>query len=193
MFSFLEGRIVEKTLDSIVINVNGVGYLVSVAHSDDFELDEICRVFVYLQVRDDGLTLYGFKNKDEKELFLKLINVSGIGPKTAIGMFFNSNAKSIIQAIETSNTSYLKKLPGIGPKAAQQIILDLKGKLVFDDLGKDSKNKNALSQELIDTKDALKALGFKAGAIDPIIADIGKEKHTVDEYLRLALARLRKQ
>ena len=192
MFAFLEGRIVEKTIDSIVMNVNNVGYLVNVAHSDDFELNEFSKVYVYLQVRDDGLTLYGFKYKEEKDLFLKLINVSGIGPKTAIGMFFNSNAKSIIQAIETSNTSYLKKLPGIGPKAAQQIIVDLKGKLVFDELNNETKG-DKMSQELLDTRDALKALGFKVSAIDPIIADLGKEKHDVNEYLRLALARLRKQ
>lgn len=190
MFSFFDGRIVEKSIDTIVISVNNVGYLINVAHSDDFILDEVMRVYVYLHVKEDGLTLYGFKTKDEKDLFLKLINVSGIGPKTAIGMFFNSNVKSIVQAIETSNTSYLKKLPGIGPKAAQQIILDLKGKLVFEDLNNESKNK--VSQELLDTKDALKALGFKASEIDRVIATLVNEKHTVDEYLRLALAKLRK-
>ena len=95
---------------------------------------------------------------------------------------------ALVQAIETGNTSYLKKLPGIGPKASQQIILDLKGKLVT--IEKDSKQ--GVNQALEDAKDALKKLGFRNTDIDRVVAKIGHEMRTSEEYLRIALTLIKK-
>ncbi len=186
MIQYLIGYAREVRTDYMVIEVNGIGYIVTIAKPQDFRLDELTKVYTYMQVREDGISLYGFKNKDELSLFTRLINVSGIGPKTAIGMFYNTDANQLIQAIETSNTAFLKKLPGIGPKAAQQIVLDLKGKLVFDSYSKAPSN-----AAMDDAREGLKTLGFKVSEIDAVLSKISGNK-TSEEYLKLALQMLRK-
>lgn len=189
MFAYLEGRIEEVRLDHIVLDVQGIGYMIVVGKPSEFHLLEIARIPVYLHVKEDGQILYGFSSKEEKEIFLRLISVSGIGPKTAIGIVGNSSVSSLIQAIETGNTAALKKLPGIGPKAAQQIILDLKGKLIFDT---NDKVKSKQNPSLEDAKGALKSLGFKSNEIDIAMNQLSNENHSTEEYLRLALKILKK-
>lgn len=189
MYNYFEGVISEIAVDRIVVDVNGVGYELLVSHPNDFHLGSTTKVYAYLQVKEDEFALFGFATKEEKRLFLRLISVSGIGPKTAINLLAKTSTDNMIQAIETSNTSYLKKLPGIGPKAAQQIILDLKGKLVYDQAKTSSQNDAVLS----DVKAALKGLGFKASAIDTVLASLVKENLvTEEEYLRRALQLLRR-
>ena len=189
MINYLIGYAREITPDTAIIEVNGIGYSVTIAKPQDFRLDQLVKVFTYMQVKEDGICLYGFKTKDELNLFLRLINVSGIGPKTAIGMFYNVTVDQLISAIETGNTAFLKKLPGIGPKAAQQIILDLKGKLVFDSYSNKQAAKNT---NLEDAREGLKALGFKVAEIDNVLSKIGNEPRSSEEYLREALKLLRK-
>lgn len=189
MYNYLNGRVTEKGTDYIVVECGGVGYHVFVSRSDDFLRDEYAKVYTYLSVREDDMTLYGFKTKEEKNLFLKIISVSGIGPKTAITMLSVTTPQSFIQAIELGNTGYLKKLPGIGAKSASQIILDLKGKLVVDN---NESIKVELNKDLEDTKDALKGLGFKVADIDSVLKIVGQEKLTSQQYLRKALQLLRK-
>lgn len=189
MYNYLNGRVTEKGTDYIVVECGGVGYHVFVSRSDDFLRDEYAKVYTYLSVREDDMTLYGFKTKEEKNLFLKIISVSGIGPKTAITMLSVTTPQSFIQAIELGNTGYLKKLPGIGAKSASQIILDLKGKLVVDN---NESVKVELNKDLEDTKDALKGLGFKVADIDSVLKIVGQEKLTSQQYLRKALQLLRK-
>lgn len=189
MYAFLEGRIDEVRYDHIVIEVNGVGYLVYVSRPNDFHINSQVRIHVYHHVKEDGHLLYGFSSRDEKELFLRLINVSGIGPKTAIGVVGNATVSSLIQAIETGNTTFLRKLPGIGPKAAQQIILDLKGKLILDANPKVTpKNSAALE----DAKAGLRSLGFKVSEIDNAMNSLAALEMTSEEYLRAALKILKK-
>ena len=141
-----------------------------------------------MQVKEDEFVLYGFVSKEEKELFLKLISVKGVGPKSAISMLSKASPESIIQAIETTNTGFLKKLPGIGPKAAQQIILDLKGQLKFD-TPKASIKENVDLQE---AREALKGFGFKASEIDNALSKLNDQSLKVDEYIVKALALLRR-
>lgn len=189
MYNYLNGRVTEKGTDFIVVECGGVGYHVYVSRSDDFLRDEFAKVYTYLSVREDDMTLYGFKTKEEKNLFLKIIGVSGIGPKTAITMLSVTTPQSFIQAIEFGNTGYLKKLPGIGAKSASQIILDLKGKLVVDN---NEKVPVELNKDLEDTKEALKGLGFKVADIDSVLKVVGQEKLTSQQYLKKALQLLRK-
>ena len=129
-------------------------------------------------------------NQKEKNLFLKIIGVSGIGPKTAIAILSVTTPQSFIQAIELGNTGYLKKLPGIGSKSASQIILDLKGKLVVD--VNDTLEVKQVNKDLEDTREALKGLGFKASDIDSVLKVVGQEKLTSQQYLKKALQLLRK-
>lgn len=189
MYNYLNGRITEKGIDYIVVECNGVGYHVFVSRPDDFNKDEYTKVYTYLAVREDDMSLYGFKTKDEKNIFTKIIGVSGIGPKTAITMLGVTTPQSFIQAIELGNTGYLKKLPGIGAKSASQIILDLKGKLVVES---NESQKILINKDLEDTREALRGLGFKLADIDSVLKVIGQEQLTSQQYLKKALQLLRK-
>ena len=132
MIGFLRGKIEHVTIENIYLDVCGVGYEIFVPNPERYHLYEEVMVHTYLAIRENDVTLYGFFTKDEKELFMKLISVKGIGPKSAVSMLSKGSYEGIIEAIETGNLGYLKKLPGIGPKAAGQIILDLKGHLRVD-------------------------------------------------------------
>lgn len=191
MYSYMCGTIKEIGLDTIVLEVNQIGYQLFISHQTSYKLDEFRKIHVYLAVKEDGMTLYGFSSKEEKELFLRLINVSGIGPKTAIHILGATSVEGMIQAIETSNTGYLKKLPGIGPKSAQQIILDLKGKLTFDAYDT-NKNLKQTNQNMLDAKEALKSFGFKNNEIDSALAKLNGEVLSSEEYLKRCLQMLRK-
>ncbi len=184
MISYLNGDIVEISYDSIVVDCNGVGYYVHISKPNDFTYGK-CLVHIYYQQKEDGVFLYGFKTKAEKELFLKLIEVNGIGPKTANGIIGATTVNNLISAIESGNVAFLKKLPAVGAKAAQQIILDLKGKLVLDDSVMKS---NSLRYS--DVYDALRSFGFKTGEIDNAFSkmqnlDQLKTEQIIKECLKL--------
>lgn len=190
MFDYIKGKVVEVGIDHIVVENQNIGYILNVGNPSDFTYGNDEKIYTYFYVREDAISLFGFKKKEEKDLFLKLIEVSGIGPKTASNILGATTYSALIQAIETSNTAFLKKLPGIGAKAASQIVLDLKGKLVLHE--KDQKVNQKLTQALQDTRDALKGLGFKVNDIDSVLAKIGTEEKTSSEYLKEALKLLRK-
>lgn len=188
MIGFLKGKIEIITLDSICVDVNGVGYEVYVANPEKFKLYDDVTIYTYLALRENDITLYGFFNKDEKELFLKLITVKGIGPKSALGMLSKSDYNNLIDAIETGNLGYLKKLPGIGPKAAGQIILDLKGHLKVDNTVSVKENK-----VFKEAKEALKGFGFKAQEIDNALSKIQDENIEVSDCIFKALQYLNRK
>ena len=126
-------------------------------------LNKEYKVYVYQYVREDTLDLYGFLSEDEKDLFLKLISVSGIGPKSALSILATGTVNEIVKAIESRNDTYLRKFPGIGAKASQQIILDLQGKL---SLGEELIVKNS---KLEDVEQALLALGYNKKEITKVL------------------------
>lgn len=190
MLNYIFGRIVSIGFDSIIVDANNLGYEIQVSHPNAFKKDELTKVHVFMQVKEDEFVLFGFPNEEEKAIFKRLISVSGIGPKTAINMLTQTTVDGLISAIETSNTTYLKKLPGIGPKAAQQIILDLKGKLVFESYN--NKGEPEVIAALNDVREGLRNLGFKVSEIDSVLTILSKEKLTSQEYLKRALQLLRK-
>ena len=166
MISFLKGDIVEINVDYVLIDVNGVGFQVFVGKPQDFSYGRSL-IYTYYHVKEGGVSLYGFKTKQEQDLFLRLINVSGIGPKTASGILGATTTNSLISAIELGNIAFLKKLPSIGPKAAQQIVLDLKGKLISDEQANKPSTKK--SDKYSDVYDALRQFGYKVTEIDNAI------------------------
>ena len=129
MYGYIIGKVTSITPKYIICENNKIGYLLIVANPYNFKLDEEYKIYTHQYVREDVLDLYGFQSAEEKELFLKLISVSGIGPKSALSMLATGSVKEIVNAIESRNDVYLRKFPGIGAKASQQIILDLRGKL----------------------------------------------------------------
>ncbi len=180
MYSYIEGIVKEIESNYITLENNGIGFLIYTANPYSFNLDEKYKIYLYQNVREDELNLYGFKTKEERNLFLKLIEVKGLGCKMALPMLAMGETKGIIDAIERENILYLKKFPKIGDKVARQIILDLKGKLVS-------------KQEVIKTNDelveALKALGYKPADINKILPNIKETEieKQIKEALRLLL------
>ncbi len=131
MIAYLKGKIIEKSENIIVIEVNGVGYEVNISLNTNLSLSNKteCELFTYMQVREDGVFLFGFSTKQEKELFLKLITVSGVGPKMAITILSGASLTDIITAIICEDSSMLSKFKGVGKKTAERIILELKEKV----------------------------------------------------------------
>lgn len=131
MIAYLKGKIIDKTENSIVVEVNGVGYEVSISLNTNLSLSNKteCELFTYMQVREDGVFLFGFSTKQEKELFLKLITVSGVGPKMAITILGGASLTDIITAIVCEDSAMLSKFKGVGKKTAERIILELKEKV----------------------------------------------------------------
>lgn len=196
MYEYLRGVITEVTPYYIVVDVNGVGYQVYVANPFKYEEDEHAeqKVFVYQAVRDNDISLYGFKNSSEKQLFLKLLDVSGIGPKSALAILANDDNRGLINAINSDDDGYLTKFPGIGKKTAKQIILDLKGKLsdVDSDMltGQDNLDLdlNASSPYLKESLEALRALGYTKTEVKRISKKLEKyDGKSTDNYLRQGL------
>ena len=182
MYNYIKGEIVDIQNTYIVVDNHGIGYLLHVSNPYSFTKNTEVLVYVYQQVKEDSIVLFGFSSAKEKDLFLKLILVKGIGCKTALGMLAVGDVTSMMQAIESANISYLKKIPGIGPKAAQQIVLDLQGKLQVNTLFS-----NHLVQELEEAGEVLLALGYKQKDVDSIKQKLANKSLDTNGYVKEAL------
>lgn len=183
MYEYIIGMVTQVESNYIVLEQGGIGYLVYTGNPYFFHINETYQIYIYQNVREDEISLYGFANKEEKELFLKLINVKGLGCKMALPMLATGSIDGIIDAIERENILYLKKFPKIGDKVARQIILDLKGKLV----SQDTNTNTSVNDELVET---LKALGYKHGDITRVVKQIDttmRIEEQVKEALKLLL------
>ena len=181
MYSYIIGKIKNQTSNQIILEANNIGYEITVPNPYAYNLAKDEKIHIYEHIKEDEHTLYGFKQEEEKELFLKLINVKGLGPKMAIPMLATGSINGIIDAIERENILYLKKFPKIGEKVAKQIILDLKGKLTKIE------NQEPTKEELIEV---LKGLGYKEKDYKNIISKINNElsiENQVKEALKLLL------
>lgn len=183
MYAYIKGFVREIESNYIVLDNNGVGFLIYTANPYSFELDKEYTIYLYQYVREDEISLYGFKTLDEKNLFLKLTSVKGLGCKMALPMLALGSPDGIIDAIERENILYLKKFPKIGDKVARQIILDLKGKLA-----KSEEVNTIVSDELVE---ALKSLGYKAGDINKVVKKVDSSLD-IEEQIKVALKLLLK-
>ena len=163
MISYLVGEIVNKSENSIILDVNGVGYelFVSSFSLDSFPvIGSITKVFTYMNIREDEIILFGFSSIEEKNIFLKLISVSGIGPKVAVAILSGIKISELIIAIKTGNIKILSSIKGLGKKTAERIILELKDKVDivgYENVEHDNINKENLIDEAIE---ALIVLGI---------------------------------
>ena len=184
MYHYIKGVIISLERDHIILDHHGMGYIIYVANPYDYKVGQEVTVYVHQQVREDAMLLFGFKNEEEKNLFLKLILVKGIGPKTAVGILACGDYNKVVGAIEEGNINYLKKIPGIGPKAASQIVLDLQGKLVFE-----QKEGDMIDTTRQEAEKVLKALGYKASEINAAMKKI-TDKLDTNGYVKKALSLL---
>lgn len=186
------GKITVIAPNYIVVDVNGVGYKVYSPYPYQYDQNQVSKVYIEQVVRDTGITLYGFASRDDKELFLKLLSVSGIGPKSAIAIMAAEDTNSLATAIQDGQVKYLTRFPGVGKKTASQIVLDLKGKL--GDYVQSSLFDDSMSQAMQDALLALAALGYTQKEIDRITPLIKQDPNsTADEYIKQGLALLLKK
>jgi len=181
MYNYIKGIVTEINSTNITLDNNGIGYKVFTPNPYSFQEGETYTVYIYQYVREDELSLYGFKSESEKDLFLKLIDVKGLGPRMAITILASCSLAGLIDAIDRENILYLKKIPKIGEKLARQIILDLKGKLVLTENSTESSDELTL---------ALEALGYKPNDIKNVVGKIDSSLNIetqIKEALRLLL------
>jgi holliday junction DNA helicase RuvA len=204
MYDYLKGQITRITPEYIVLEQQGIGWLLYTPNPYAFRQSASeQQIFVSMQVREDAQNLYGFPSLEQRELFKKLIQVSGIGPKGALAILASGNPTSVIQAIEMEDEAFLVRFPGVGKKTARQMILDLKGKLdmLLDTVELPSAenelplfgvnpNKHELEEALL----ALIALGYSEKELDKIKSQLDENDSltTTDAYIKQALKLLLK-
>jgi Holliday junction DNA helicase RuvA len=179
----LRGKPVASTAEGLVLDVGGVGYLVAATPAvlRRAEREDELAVDTYLHVREDALQLYGFADREERELFVQLLTVSGIGPKVALAVVSGSPASELRRAIAREDVARFQAIPGIGKKTAERIVLELKEK-VGADLGP------APATGALTARDALVELGYSLADADAALAHVDSEL-PVEEQVRLALRR----
>jgi Holliday junction DNA helicase RuvA len=176
MIAFLRGQIISVDVDSAIVETNGVGYEINCSTNTlaDFTAGKKVEVFVYTHVREDALQLYGFSTRTEKELFLSLNKVNGIGPKLAQKILSGARVDQLVGMIEAEDVGGLSKLPKVGKKTAEQMILSLKGKLVVD---------RELLPQLGVKKDIVSALvnlGFRLGDVEKVVEKMSTDMQLED-------------
>ena len=200
MYEYLTGVVTFINPYYLVIETNGIGYQIALGNPYGYssKLNKEIKLYVHQVIREDAHLLYGFDSLEEKQLFLRLVSVSGIGPKSALAIMASDDHSGLIQAVETGDVTYLTKFPGVGKKTAQQMILDLKGK--FGELSIDTpfnlfdestaQDATALSEAM----EALSALGYSDKEVKRVEKQLKEvENLTTDEYLRQALKLMMKK
>jgi Holliday junction DNA helicase RuvA len=205
MIDFLRGRVALRELDYVVIDVHGVGYRVFCPNPLGFTSkdEEEQTLFIHYHVREDAHLLFGFPTREEQSLFRLLLEVTGIGPKVALGILAGGRPEAVVAAISQENIGFLTKLPGIGNKTAQRIILDLKDKLGNVSVRKlagatdlSTTGRNGLTEggtAWSEAKEALLTLGYTEAEADRawlLVKPKAKETDPVDVWMKLALQAL---
>ena len=202
LYEFFKGTVEFVGPEYIVIENNGIGYQISTPNPFIYssKMNTNVTVYTYHYVREDLMALYGFESREEKKLFTKLLNVSGIGPKGALAILASGEVQQVVSAIENEDESFLVKFPGVGKKTARQMILDLKGKLqdivpdyfpnLFnaDKIATQQSTNTAFEEAVL----ALKALGYSDKEVKKISPELRKEQLSTDQYIKKALQRLLK-
>ena len=192
MIAFLKGKVEFKTNSYIVMDVNGIGFKVFMTESSiqSIEKNQDIKVFTYMRVMEDDMSLYGFLNNEELAMFELLISVGGIGAKSAIAILSNIEPSAFALAVITDDVSKLKKLPGIGPKTAQRIILELKDKIKSEQAlegNTDIKEKIVIDNNTQDAIDALQVLGYNRKSIEKALEGLNTKDMSVEEIIKQGL------
>ena len=200
MYEYLTGVVTFINPYYIVVEANGIGYQIALGNPYRYssQMNKEVKIYVHQVIREDAHLLYGFGSLEEKQIFLRLVSVSGIGPKSALAIMASDDHSGLIHAVESGDVTYLTKFPGVGKKTAQQMILDLKGKFgelsietpfnLFDETA--LQDATALSEAM----EALSALGYSEREVKRVEKQLKEvENQTTDEYLRQALKLMMKK
>lgn len=188
MFNYIKGTITYVNGNYITLENNSIGYIIKTPNPFNFEINSSVTIYTYLHVREDAIELFGFQNMEERDFFLQLISVKGLGPKGALAILGSGSLKETIEAINNGNAKYLLRFPGIGQKASQQIILDLHGKINLNQTSK------IINPQIENVKEALKSLGYNNNEIKSIIPLLEQNQNlSTSELTKLALKNISAQ
>jgi holliday junction DNA helicase RuvA len=198
MIAFLEGRLLSKSPEYIIVSAQGIGYQVAVPLSSFYELPAIeqgVRLHIYTHVRQDAIQLFGFLTAEEKEIFLLLLGVSGIGPKVALNILSGISSLELSQALLAENSARIQRIPGVGKKTAERIVLELKDKIKkltpgpLPSLVRKSEGESPWEDAL----SALVNLGYPKAVAEKVLGQIKnqtEESISLEDLLRMALKSL---
>lgn len=194
MYAYIKGTLEEKAKDSIVIEVSGIGYRIYISEQTMAklgELGETVKVYTHYHVREDNISLYGFLTNEELKMFELLLQVSGIGAKTAIAMLSNITPSQFAIAIISNDLKTLTKIPGIGNKSAQRMVLELKDKLKTEEAISHEENIEVDNDENIqEAAQALQILGYSKTEINKIFDKVNLKGLTTEEIIKVSLKHL---
>lgn len=198
MFSYIKGILVAKSIGYVIIDVGGVGFKIFMSETSIKKLGETGeeeKVFTHMQVREDDISLYGFTTNEELRMFELLISVSGVGAKSAIAMLSNISPSSFALAVISNDIKSLTKIPGIGSKTAQRIVLELKDKLKTEESISNNSNEEIIVAIQDDNKtseavQALKVLGYTSVEIEKVLRSLDTNNMSVEDIIRKALINL---
>ena len=198
MFEFFRGKLFFSDVNTAVVDVNGVGYKLGISFNTSLALPKINEdifLFAYYHVTENSQGLYGFISKEEREVFLKLIDISGIGPKVALGILSGISVEQIVNAVENEDTSMFKSVSGVGKKTAERLILELRGKLTAISpqtviRPKSQKSKPLAKSSRDDAFAGLIALGYTENQVRGVLAKLDEnfdENFPAHEWITAAL------
>ena len=195
MFAYLEGRVTEKRVDSMVVDVGGVGFLVNATPQTISRMpggDARCRVYTRVVVKEDAWDIYGFATREEEEMFEKLTAVSGVGPKTALGVLSVLSVRDLALAIVSGDVKAIKAAPGIGAKTAQRLLLELRDKVSNEELVGEfsagaAPHTAPETSAAQDALAALMALGYTQAEAAGALSRVKDQADKAEDLIRLAL------
>ena len=190
MITHLKGKLVEKSPTNVVIEVNGIGYLINISLTTFSQIpdNENIKLYTHLQIKEDSHSLYGFYSKKEREIFRLLISVSGVGTSTARTMLSSLDPQQVVEAISSNNVSIVQSVKGIGSKTAQRLIIELRDKILkIYDLDETYVNSNNTTRE--EALSALEVLGINKKSSERLVDNIIKENQdiSVEEIIKETL------
>ena len=192
MIARLTGRVLSLDLNTLVLDVNGVGYEIEVSSftANSFEVDNIVTLETHLIVREDAQILFGFKEASEKKLFQMLIKINGVGPRLAIGIMSSLGEDQFSLAIRDKDVKTLTALPGVGKKTAERLIIELQDKMIFE-RATGEKNRSKISPDVLaDLEGTLLNLGYKPQEVDLAVSRIKVESADLEVLIKAALKEL---
>ncbi|WP_155962535.1 Holliday junction branch migration protein RuvA [Streptococcus ruminantium] len=196
MYDYIKGILTKITAKYVVVEANGIGYILQVANPYAYsgQVQQPVTVYTHQVIREDAHLLYGFATEMEKSVFLSLISVSGIGPTTALAIIAVDDNDGLVRAIEQKNITYLTKFPKIGKKTAQQMILDLEGKLVMSEEMRPAQPTVAVNENIAleEAMEAMEALGYRPTELKKIKKFFEGTSDTAESYIKSALKMLMK-
>ena len=194
MFAYLKGKLAFKNNDNAVIDVGGVGYNILIPYSTYQllpDIDQEVKLYTYMAVREDNISLFGFYSLEEKRVFEQLIAVSGIGPKLGVGILSDITPAEFSLAVITDDVNRLTKISGIGKKTAQRIIIELKDKMKSEDINATADEapvlRSVINNEVEEAISALQVLGYPNKEAVNMVNSVVQEGMKVEEILKLAL------